>query len=193
MPAPARVQQLWEEGRQSVRSLMWIGFVTGDYGLWNGTYELTWNGLTYVPNQLIQVQETDFSLGMEAVEITVDFPIKGDFGITPDILAQMEAMPYKNCPIIIYDAHFDPDTRALLWVDDVNAFHGYIDTVDRIRTADGEMKLQAKIVSSAVENHRESHRKANHEDQQLISPGDKGLQYAGQTSPEVFNVVFDND
>lgn len=191
MPPPSRLQQLWEEGRQSVRSLMWFGFVTGEYGLWNGNYELTWNGLVYMPTQLIKVDETAFSLGMEATEITAELPVRSDFGITPDILAQIEAMPYKNCPVIIYDAHFDPDTRALLWIDDVNAFHGYIDFVDRVKTEEGERKLVATILSSAVENHRESHRKSNHEDQQLISPGDKGLQYAGQTSPEVFNVVFD--
>jgi hypothetical protein len=185
MSFPARLEELLEEGRLVVRGLVKFEFGGGAYGLWNGNYNLVWEGLTYVPNQLIGVEEPAASTGMAASEFKIVMPEASDFGVTPDVLAEIENEDYKGRPVTVYEAYFDPDTRALLHVEPLH--FGYADTIDHV-TESGQFKLVGNIISGAIDNHRDGYRTASHEDQQLVSPGDLGFKNAGQVQTEYFDI-----
>jgi len=186
MAFPTRLQQLLAEGRIVIRSMGDFMFGTGTWYMWNGMSELVWNGNTYLPNQLIGIEEPPFEMGSEALPITITMPAAADFGITPDKLAQIESLDYKGRTVILYDAYFDPDTRQLLHVEPM--YRGYIDTIDHAFD-NGEFVLKANIETTALENHRDGYRTASHEDQQLVSPGDKFFEYASTVRRENFHIT----
>jgi hypothetical protein len=186
MAFPTRLQQLLEEGRIVVRSLGEFQFGTGFWYMWNGASEFAWNGNTYIPNQLIAIEEPPYQMGAEALPITITMPTAADYGVTPDKLAQIESVDYKGRTVILSDAYFDPDTRELLHVEPM--YRGYIDTIDHVIDG-GEMVLKANVETSALENHRDGYRTASHEDQQLISPGDKIFEYASTVKRENFYIT----
>ncbi len=186
MAFPTRLQQCLTEGRIIVRSMGDFMFGTGAWYMWNGMSELVWNGNTYIPNQLISIEEPDYQMGSDAVPFVITMPSAADFGVTPDKLAQIESLDYKNRLVILYDAYFDPDTRELLHVEPMR--RGLIDTIDHVFDGDGFM-LQANVISLAQENHRDGYRTASHEDQQLISPGDKFFEYASTVKRENFHIT----
>jgi len=186
MAFPTRLQQLLDEGRIVVRSLGEFQFGTGFWYMWNGSSEFTWNGNKYTPNQLIAIEEPAEQMGAEALPITITMPTAADYGVTPDKLAQIESVDYKGRTVILSDAYFDPDTRELLHVEPM--YRGFIDTIDH-ETDGGEMVLRATVFTSALENHRDGYRTASHEDQQLISPGDKFFEYASVVKRENFHIT----
>ncbi|KAB2743535.1 hypothetical protein [Brucella anthropi] len=186
MAFPTRLQQLLDEGRVVIRSMGDFMFGTGAWYMWNGMSELVWNGNTYIPNQLIAIEEPPYQMGSEALPITITMPAATDFGITPDNLAQIESLDYKGRTVILYDAYFDPDTRELLHVEPM--YRGYIDTIDHAFD-NGEFMLKANIETTALENHRDGYRTASHEDQQLISPGDRFFEYASTVRRENFHIT----
>lgn len=189
MSFPTRLEELLEEGRIAIRGLVRIDMPGQPYGLWNGPWNLTWDGLVYMPNQIMRVEEPDWSTGLDAGEFKIEMPERSDFQITPDLLADIETYPYKGAPITIFEGYFDPDTNALLHVEPMH--YGYIDTVDHVRSG-GEVKLSANCISGALDNHRESHVASGNEHQQIVSPGDRFFEYAGTVKHEVKTVKFDS-
>lgn len=185
MSYPTRLEELLAEGRTVVRGMVKLEFGGGTYGFWSGNYELLWEGVTYIPNQLGSVEEPVYGTGMEATEFQLVMPEASDFGITPDVLAQIESEDYKGRPVTVYEADFDPDTRALLHVEAIG--FGYIDTFDHV-SDQGVMKLIGNVISGALDNHRDGYRTASHEDQQLVSPGDLGFKNAGTIKTEYFDI-----
>jgi hypothetical protein len=187
MSFPTRLQQLLDEGRAVIRGLIRYEFGGGNYGLWNGNYEFVYDGVTYVPNQLISAEPPEGAMGMEAADFVIAMPARSDFGITPDKLAAIESEDYKGRPVLVREAYFDPDTRELLHVEDLT--DGYIDFIDHVGE-DGERRLDARVVSSALDDHRDGYRSASNEDQQLVSPGDRGFEYASKVKTESFDIKF---
>ncbi len=185
MSFPTRMEQLLDEGRIGIRGLILFQFGNEWMGVWTGNYELVYEGVTYVPNQLITAEPPDGTMGMEATEFVVTMPARSDFGITPDKLAQIESQDYKGRPCKLREAYFDPDTRELLHVEEL-AF-GYVDFIKHV-TEGGELRLEGHIISGALDNHRDGYRSASHEDQQLISPGDRGFEFASVIKTEKFDI-----
>ncbi len=185
MTFPTRLQQVLGEGRAVIRSLLKIETGTGTYGFWNGNANLDWNGLTYWPSTLISVSEPVYGIGTAASTFTVELVAKRDSGLTPDKLLLIENEDYKGRPVTVYDAYFDPDTRALLHVEPMT--YGYCDTVDHV-TEGGETKLVGNIVDGRLDNHRDGYRSASHEDQQLVSPGDMFFEFASRVRSEYFDI-----
>ena len=188
MSFPTRLQQVITEGRIVVRSGIKVVCTTGTYGFWNGKGDITVAGLVYWPNSLITVSEPVYGLGTAASTFTVELPARRDFGLTPDKLLLIENEGYKDAPLTVYDFYFDPDTREFLHAEP--GAYGYVDTIDHVRDG-GEVKLVANVRSGAIANHRDGYRTASHEDQQLVSPGDKFFQYAGTVQHEYFDITFD--
>jgi len=186
MSVPARVTELLEEGRLAIRGAAKFEFGGGTYGVTTNSAAFTYGGVTYVPNQLIQIEAPAAVLGLEASEITITMPSASDFGLTPDKLAAIEDEDYKGRPVTVYDALFDPDDGSLLYLDPIA--YAYLDTIDHVRDGDGEMKLVGNAVSGALDNHRDGHRAASHEDQQLVSPGDMFFEHAGRVKTETFDI-----
>lgn len=188
MTYPAGVQSNLDAGRFAVRGLVKFEFGTGTYGFWNGTGTLEWNGLSYRPNALIAIKDPPVRMGMEAVPLTIELPASADFGVTPDMLAQIENEAYKNRPVTIYDAHFEPDTRNLMHVEPLYA--GYIDYIEHVRRR-GTVKLVGHIETTALDNHRDGYRSASNADQQLVSEGDRFFEHAAKTQTETFEITLD--
>lgn len=186
MAFPTRLQQLLDNGKVEVRSLGEFHFGTGFWYVWNGSDELIWNGNKYIPNQLIEIEEPGDQMGSEAIPFIITMPARADYGVTPDKLAEIESVDYKGRTVIISDAYFDPATFELLHVEPMR--RGYIDTIDH-ETEGGEMMLRATVFTAAIENHRDGYRTASHEDQQLISPGDKFFEYASTVKRENFYIT----
>lgn len=187
MTFPTRLQQLLTEGRIVVRSALRIDAGTGTYGFWNGKGEITINGLVYWPNSLISVSEPVYGLGAGAATFTVELVAKQDSGVTHDKLLLIEQEDYKGRPLSVFDVYFDPDTREMLHVEP--GPYGEIDTVDHV-VENGEAKLVGNIVSGALANHRDGYRSASHEDQQLVSPGDRFFEFASKVKHETFDIEF---
>lgn len=188
MAFPTRLEELMEEGRIAIRGMVRIDMPGQPYGFWNGNFTLPWAGLDYIPNQLMRVEEPEFAIGMDAADFKLEMPEASDFGITPDVLDEIESLPYKGALTTVYECYLDPDSGALLHVEPLA--YGYIDTVDHVRGS-GESKLVANVMSGAVDNHRESSVAASNEHQQLVSPGDRFFEYAGTVKHEVKTVKFD--
>jgi hypothetical protein len=89
--------------------------------------------------------------------------------------------------VLVREAYFDPDTRELLHVEDLT--DGYIDFIDHVGEG-GERRLDAQIVTSALDDHRDGYRSASNEDQQLVSAGDRGFEYASKVKTESFDIKF---
>lgn len=193
MSYPSALESLLEDGRFVVRGLARFDFGTGTYGVWNGTGELVYedfagSGVTYKPNALIRVEDIPLGLGTAAVPLTIEMPESANYGVTPDVLATIEDEDYKGRPVTIYDAYFDPDSRELIHVEPL--YRGYVDTIDHV-VEDGVMKLVGHIETTALDNHRDGYRAANHEDQQLVSPGDMFFEHAARTGIETFEITLD--
>lgn len=188
MSFPTDLQDLLDEGRANIRSLLKSELGTGTYGFWSGKGELEWSSLTYWPNSLISASDLTYAIGTAAATFTVELTAHFESGITPDILASIEDEDYKGYPATAYEAYFHPDTGALLHVEPM-AF-GYIDTIDHVR-GDDEFKLVGNIISGALDNHRDGYRSASHEDQQLVSAGDMFFEHASKTKNEYFDIELD--
>lgn len=188
MSYPSELEAMFEDGRFAVRGLVRFQFGTGTYGVWNGTGDLVYAGLTYRPNALISVSEIPIGMGMQAVPLTIEMPESADWGVTPDRLATIEDEDYKGRPVTIYDAYFHPDTRELVHVEPLYA--GYVDYIDHV-VQDGVMKLVGHVETGALDNHRDGYRTASHADQQLVSPGDMFFEHASRVNVETFEVTLD--
>ena len=92
MTFPTRLQQVLDEWRAVIRSLVKIECGTGTYGFWNGNADLAWSGLTYWPNSLISVSEPVYGVGTAAANFTIELTAKRDFGLEPDKLLLIEAL-----------------------------------------------------------------------------------------------------
>lgn len=186
MSVPERVIELLDEGRLSIRGAAKFQFGTGTYGVTtNGANIKDDDDVIYVANNLIRIDEPAETMGLDAKEFTISLPWTGESGNSPDTLGLIEAEDYKGRPVTVYDVFFDPDTRELLYFDPI-AF-GYIDWIDH-QFEGGQLTLVAHVVSGALDNHRDGYRAANHEDQQLISEGDMGFEYAGRVRSEHFEI-----
>lgn len=185
MAFPTRLQTLLDEGRASIRSAIRFEFGTGTYGFWNGKGNITFGSLIYWPNSLIEVEEAANSTGTAAIPLTVKLPARS--GLTPDKLALIEQEDYKNRPCIMYDFYFDPDDKRGGLLHSEPTYSGYVDTIEHI-FEDGEIYLKGNIETLALDNFRDGYRSASHEDQQLVSPGDKFLEFASKVKNEYFDI-----
>lgn len=185
MAFPSALEDLLEANTIVVRSGVKFALGTGTYGFWNGPGIITIDSVDYKQNTLIEIDEPVFTTGTAASDFKIQMPESADWGVTPDVLAQIESEDYKGYPVTVYDFYFDPDTRELLHVEPM--IYGYIDTVDHVWD-ENQWKLVGNLVSGAVDNHRDGYRSASHEDQQLISPGDLFLEHAAKTKNEFFDI-----
>ncbi|ATS92181.1 hypothetical protein HMSP1_43 [Sinorhizobium phage HMSP1-Susan] len=185
MAFPTRLQELLAEGRIVIRSGITLEFGTGTYRYCTGKNDIVGPDGTYKPNSLIEIEDTAEGLGMAAAPLKIRLPARADFGLTPDVLANIENEDYKNRPVTMYDFYIDPDTRALLHTEP--RFTGYVDTIDHVQ--DGpDFRLEANIETRALDNHRNGYRTASSEDQQQVSAGDKFFDHAASTRHEYFDI-----
>lgn len=185
MAYPSRLTQLLAEGRIAIRSGLKFEFATGTYAFCSGKSSIVADGVTFIANNLIEIEEPTVLMGTAAVPLKMKLPTHEDFGITPDVLATVETLGYKGKPVTFYDFYFDPDDRSLLYTE--KRFVGYIDTIDHV--SDGtEFYLQGNAETIALDNFRNGYRSASHEDQQLVLAGDGFFRYASGVKNEFFDI-----
>lgn len=187
MSYPSELEALLESGRVAIRGLLRVTLGSGTFGLWNGVGDFEYAGVTYRGNSLITIEDIPTDLGSQAVPLRIELPASADFGITPDMLSEIEQEDYKGRPIVIFDAFFEPDTRNLIHVEPL--YSGFIDTIDHVR-GNGEFKLVVNVETTALDNHRDGYRSASNADQQLVSAGDRFFEHAGMVRNETFKVTF---
>ncbi len=163
MTYPARVLELLDEGRTNVRGLIKFQFGTGTYSFCKATAPIDWNGLTYQPFGLLSVSDITNATGDAAQSFTIELPASPDDGLTADVLKQIELEDYRDRPVTIYDAHFDPDNGALLHVEPMQ--RGYIDEVRHEEDPEEGYKLVAECYTRALDYTRTNGRKRTMADQ----------------------------
>lgn len=178
-----QVLDLFDTGAIAIRGLVKVILPSGTYGLWNGTGEEEFEGISYKPNSLISADEVAMGIGTSAIPFDITVPESANFGVTPDLLAGIENEHYKNAVVVIYDAYYEPNTRNLLHVEPMRS--GYIDTIDH--NDDGQSSaLMVHCEDHRLDGHRNGYRTASHADQQLVSVGDKFFEYASEQTTEKF-------
>jgi hypothetical protein len=165
---------LLDAGRAVIRGMIRFDFGTGIYCFWNGSAPFEFEGRTYLPGGVIEVDAIQGSYGAEAVGLTLRLAEAPDDGLTPDVLATIEQEDYHQRPVTISDAYFHPDTGALLFVEPV--YRGLVDVVTH--DAGEESALVIQCESRALDNVKPGFRVRSTADQQSVWPGDRFYEHA---------------
>lgn len=174
------VQALYDEGRVKTRQMLRFQFGSGLYGFISDRSPLTHQGLEYVPFGLIKVSDIENGSGTSANGgFTLTLAESPDDGLTPEILMQIEDEDYRDRPVTVYDAHFHPDTGALLQVEAVA--RGYLDTIDHDEQPDTGKVLIARCEGRQLDYSRKNGRKRSMTDQQRRKLGDKYFEHSGKS------------
>lgn len=172
-----------DKGEIVIRGMIRFDFGTGTYGFIRSNQPLTYNGLTYVPGGLIQVSELNDAVGLSAQQFSITLAASPDDDLTPNVLRTIEAEDYRDRPVTIFDAQFDPDTGALLSVETMR--RGYVDLIRHVRDYQTGYTIIADCESRAIDYTRKNGRKRSDADQQRRYPGDKYFQNASLRGREL--------
>ena len=169
---------LYDEGRIRTRQMIRFEFGTGTYGFIADNDELTYAGLVYKPFGLIEVSDLGGGTGTTADgNFTLRLAESRDDGLTPAMLTQIEAEDYRDRPVRVMDAHFHPDTGALLQVETVA--RGYLDTISHHFAEDGAAYIEAQCEGRQLDYSRKNGRFRSSADQRRRDEGDKFFEHAG--------------
>lgn len=171
---PTPVLDRLDAGLIAMRGMMRFDFGSGTYGFWTGSSSQVIAGLNCLPGGCIEVSEIPGSVGMQAEGLEIALAESPEGGLTPAVLATIETEDYHDRPVTVSDVYIDPETRAVLLIEPV--YRGYVDTIEHVDGPQAAMTL--KCESRALDNSREGYRMRSSADQQLISPGDRGLEFA---------------
>lgn len=170
------VKALYDEGRISTRQMTRFSFGSGIYGFIARREPLLYAGVTYQPFGLIDVSEIGGGMGTAADGgFTITLAESRDYGLTPEILLQVEQEDYRDRPVVVYDAHFHPDSGALVQVEAVA--RGYLDVIEHNEDENGHF-LTARCEGRQLDYSRRNGRKRSVADQQRRDPGDRFFEHA---------------
>ncbi|TDW21075.1 hypothetical protein EV128_12244 [Rhizobium azibense] len=179
MSLSAEVLALYDQGRIKTRQMVRVQLGSGIYGFIQRREPLTYAGVVYQPFGLIQVSEIGGGTGTAADGgFTLTLAESPSDGLTPDVLVQIENEDYRDRPVVVYDAHFHPDTSALIQIEPVA--RGYIDTIDHNSDRDRGFYLTAKCEGRQLDYSRRNGRKRTVADQKRRDPGDRFFEHASQ-------------
>ncbi|MBB4001598.1 DUF2163 domain-containing protein [Aurantimonas endophytica] len=173
-PLNADTLTLLDAGRAVIRGMVRFDFGTGIYCFWKGSAPFEFEGRTYLPGGVIEVDDIQGSYGSEAVGLTMRLAEAPDDGLTPAVLATIEQEDYHQRPVTISDAYFHPDTNALLLVEPV--YRGLVDVIDHESGEQSALVIQCE--GRALDNVKPGFRVRSTADQQSIWPGDRFYEHA---------------
>lgn len=183
MTLSAEVKDLYDEGRISTRQMIRFQFGSGTYGFIARSDPLEYAGLNYVPFGLIEVSDIGGGTGTNASgSFTLTLAESPEDGLTPAILMQIEDEDYRDRPVTVMDAHFHPDTGALLQVEIVA--RGYLDVISHETDPDAGFKLTAQCEGRQLDYARKNGRYRSLADQRRRSPDDKFFAHAAKAGRE---------
>jgi len=173
------VKALYDQGRISTRQMLRFQFGSGVYGFIARSEPLTHAGVEYKPFGLIEVSDIGGGSGTTADgSFTLTLAESPDDGLTPEVLLRIEDEDYRDRPVVVMDAHFHPDTGALIQVETVA--RGYLDTVPHNVDPETGYTLSAMCEGRQLDYSRRNGRVRSMADQQRRRNGDLFFQHAGQ-------------
>lgn len=172
------LKALYDEGRIDFRQMLRFDFGSGTYGFIARRDPLIHAGVEYKPFGLIEVSDIGTETGTSATSsFTVKLAESPDDGLTPEILLEIENEDYRDRPVTVYDAHFHPDTGALLQVEAVA--RGYLDVLEHLTGDDGGHLLEGRCEGRQLDYSRRNGRYRTVVDQGRRRAGDKFFSHAG--------------
>jgi hypothetical protein len=179
MTISAEVQALYDQGRISTRQMIRFDFGSGLYGFIARSQPLTFAGVEYKPFGLIEVSDLGIGIGTTGDgDFTLKLAESRELGLTPDVLIRIEDEDYRDRPVRVMDAHFHPDTGALIQVETVA--RGYLDVIEHRVDAERGYILEAKCEGRQLDYSRKNGRVRSVTDQQRRAPGDLFFQHAAK-------------
>ncbi|WP_105437508.1 DUF2163 domain-containing protein [Neorhizobium sp. T25_13] len=171
------VKALYDSGAIITRQMLRFQFGSGIFGFISRSSPLTYAGVEYKPFGLIEVSDIGGGTGTSADGgFTLTLAESPDDGLTPDVLTQIESEDYRDRPVIVMDAHFHPDSGALLQVEVVA--RGYLDVVEHQTDPERGYILVARCEGRQLDYSRKNGRYRTMTDQQRRSSTDKFFQHA---------------
>lgn len=171
---PTAILDKLDAGLMAIRGTVLFEFGSGTYGFWTGSTSQVIEGRTYLPGGVIEAEAIPGSIGMNAEGMTLSLAESPEDGLTPGVLASIEAEDYHQRPVTMSDIYIDPETRSIVLVEPV--YRGYVDTIEH--TDGPQAAMQMKLESRALDNSRSGYRMRSTADQQLISAGDRFWEHA---------------
>lgn len=152
---------------------------SGLYGFWEGIGPLSWNSITFKGNgSLIEVDFGDETSGNTAEQFTCTLWENREAGLTPDVLGTFFGETYHYRPVTVYEAWFDPDTRALAG-NPIPFRRGVISNVVLAEDDNGRSYLRGTCLTRSINHTRRGWAKACDAEQRLISANDRFFDVAG--------------
>lgn len=144
---PSNVLALLEEGRLSVRYMLRFELDGGAEGLWNDSYSVIHEGVTFLPmggNLIVDAIPGNSDLSSDAVSVTIS-------GLDPNVADILENETWHQRAVTVYRAFLDDNGMVL---DARAVFSGFLDEV-RLTDAEGDM---VAAILSIESNNRELNR-----------------------------------
>jgi hypothetical protein len=177
MTLSTEVKALYDAGRISTRQMVRVQLGSGIYGFIARREPLVVAGVTYQPFGLIEVSDIGGGTGTAADGgFTLTLAESKQFDLTPEILTEIENEDYRDRPVVVYDAHFHPDTMALIQVEPVA--RGYLDVIEHNADDTRGYYLTARCEGRQLDYSRQNGRKRTVADQQRRDPGDRFFEHA---------------
>jgi hypothetical protein len=174
------VKALYDAGRVSTRQMVRIQLGSGIYGFIASRDPLVYAGVTYQPFGLIEVSDIGGSTGTAADGgFTLTLAESSDDGLTPEILMLIESEDYRDRPVVVYDAHFHPDSGDLIQIEPVA--RGYLDVIAHNHTEDKGYFIEATCEGRQLDYTRQNGRKRTVADQARRDPGDRFFEHAAMS------------
>jgi hypothetical protein len=173
------VKNLYNEGRISTRQMIRFQFGSGIYGFIARNDPLTFEGVEYKPFGLIEVSDLGSGTGTTADgSFTLTLAASPKDGLTPEVLIKIEDEDYRDRPVRVMDAHFHPDTGALIQVETVA--RGYLDIIEHDDQGEAGYTIIARCEGRQLDYSHRNGRVRSTADQQRRAPGDKFFEHAGK-------------
>lgn len=168
---PSEVITLLNAGRISLRWLVRFDLDEGSQGLWNGTYPVEVDSVTYAPtagNMVLDALDASSALDADQLKITVS-------GLQSAVTSILDGVAWHQRPVTVYLA-FLSDAGAI--IHSVARFSGFLDSIAIQDSKDGLATIEALIESNNRELNRSSGRVRSDADQRGVSSGDGFFKYA---------------
>jgi hypothetical protein len=171
---PTAVQTAFNNGQYNLRRMFRFYTGSGVYGFWTGEGTLVHGGVTYYPGALFEVQEPSAAVGDQAEPFSIKLAAIPEYGLSVDLLNQIDTEVWKGKAVTVLLAFLDPATGALLHVEATT--EGYMDTLTK-RFGGSSYEIEMKCETASLDSHRETTRLMSDRDQRRIDADDKGLRH----------------
>jgi hypothetical protein len=162
---PTEILALLEDGRFSVRLMIRFALPTGAVGLWNDTYPISHDGVTYSP--LAGNMDMDPIPGasqLHADKVSVQIS-----NLNEDIAGIVAQHQWHQCPVLIYMAFLD-DAGLVKHL--LVRFSGFLDAISISDRDTGASVINLAIESNNRELNRKGGRARSDSDQRQVLASD---------------------